>query len=148
MTAGVEAWPRNPFPPGNTVSISHGIWSKRQVDPAACELAEGLLVNRPDLAGYPETVCSWAVAEARCLLLAEWLTDHLMVDEKGRPAPVLRFVVSFERLAADLRARLGLDPRSEADLVRSRAEAARGSFDLEALREEGRKVRELRGGGG
>jgi hypothetical protein len=55
---------------------------------------------------------------------------------------VTRFLVQFERLALDLRAKLGLDPRSEAELRKTRAEVARGAYDLDALREKGREVRE------
>jgi hypothetical protein len=136
-----EPWPKNAFPTDNTVSIRHGIHSRRKVDPLAAELVTGLVDSRPDLDAYPETIWAWARAEARCLLLETWLSDHPVVDEDGEPAPVLRYVSQWERLASDLRTRLGLDPRSEAELVRSRADAAKGSFDLDALREKGRAIR-------
>ena len=99
---------------------------------------------RPDLVSYPETVWAWARAEARCMLLEVWLTEHPLVAEGGELAPVARYVGQFERLAADLRARLGLDPKSEAVLASSRVQATLHSFDIEELRERGRKVLELR----
>lgn len=108
-------------------------------------MADGLKEMRPDLAGYPETVWAWARAEARCMLLEEWLEEHPLVSEDGDLAPVARYVGQFERLAADLRGRLGLDPKSEADLASSRARATLDAFDIEELRSRGREVTEHRG---
>ena len=140
-------WPKNPFPTGNTTSRTHGVWSDRRINPQAVELTHTLLVVRPDLAAYPETVWAWARAEARCLLLEEWLEDHPLVEEDGNVAPVTRYVSQFERLAADLRAKLGLDPKSEAELASSRPQATLHTFDIEELRARGREVMELRADG-
>jgi hypothetical protein len=126
-----------PFEPGNEVSVRHGVWSKRKVDPVAEELASGLLVDRPDLSGHPETVWAWARAEARCLLLADHFGAGLF-DGDGNERPGLRLITQFERLASDLRARLGLDPRSEAELARERGAATLTAVDLEAVRARGR----------
>lgn len=128
-------WP--PFEKGNTVSTRHGVWSNRKVDPIAGELAAGLLADRGDLIEHPETVWAWARAEARCLLLADHFSEGLF-DGEGNERPGLRLIGQFERLAADLRARLGLDPRSQAELARDRAEVARSVVDLEAVRARGR----------
>lgn len=130
------SWP--PFAPGHTLSMRSGIWSARKVDPLAAELAAGLLDERPFLARYPETVWAWARAEARCALLSDWIAEHGLVDAEGVPSAPLRYVAQFEKLAIDLRARLGLDPRSELDLVRDSAEAERSAVDLDALRARGR----------
>jgi hypothetical protein len=43
-----------------------------------------------------------------------------------------------------LRERLGLDPKSEAELARGQAEAARSVVDLDALRERGRAALKAR----
>ena len=137
--------PVNPFPKGNLAHRKHGIWSRSTYDPIAGELAEGLIEERPDLAEYPETVWAWARAEGRCLLLAEWLVDHPLVDARGKPAPVSRFIVQFENQAVALRSKLGLDPRSEAELASSRAQATLQTFDIEGLRARGREVGALRG---
>ncbi len=66
------------------------------------------------------------------------------MGEDGQLAPVARYVGQFERLAADLRARLGLDPKSEAELASSRAQATLVSVDIEELRARGREVLALR----
>ena len=137
-------WPPNPFPKGNTTSLTHGVWSDRKVSQPAVELVGVLLEARPDLTAYPETVWAWARAEARCLLLEAWLVDHPLVDEKGSPAAVARYVAQFERLAADLRGKLGLDPKSEAELATTRAQATQSVYDLEALRERGQEAMSLR----
>ena len=135
---GAEArgysWP--PFEPGNGVAMRHGVWSRRQVDPLVRELVAGLVSDRPDLLAYPEVLVAWARAEARCILFAEYLGDEDLDSE--RALKVGRFVVQFERLADGLRSRLGLDPRSEAELARERAETARQVVDVEAIRERGR----------
>ncbi len=133
-----------PFEPGNTVSVRHGVWSGRRVHPLAAELVTGLLAQRPDLAAYPEMVEAWARAEARCLLLATWQAERGLLDDKGEVAGG-RYVAQFERLAADLRSRLGLDPRSEAELLAARADAARNVVDLDAIRRRGVEALRARG---
>jgi hypothetical protein len=132
------SWP--PFEPGNTVAVRHGAFSARKVDPLAAELAAGLLADRPALAAYPETVWAWARAEARCLLLGEWIGEHGLVDADGETRAPLRYVAQFERLAVDLRGRLGLDPRSAAEIAKSQADAHLAGFDLDAAIARGREV--------
>ena len=132
------SWP--PFQPGHTVSRRHGVWSQRTWEPLAEDLVSGLLEDKPDLVGYPEVVAAWARAEARCILLDEYLVGRF-TDGDEKSEKVLRFVAQFEKLAHDLRRELGLTPGSEADLARSRAEAIRGEVDLEALMARGREAR-------
>ena len=133
------------FASANLAHLTHGVWSDRKVNPLARELATGLVEERSDLAEHGAAVWAWARAEARCILLDEWFTDHPLVDEEGNTAPALRFVTQFENTAASLRTRLGLDPRSEAELARSRAEAHHSVYDLDALRERGREALAARG---
>jgi hypothetical protein len=94
---------------------------------------------------------AWARAEARCLLLATWQAERGLLDDKGEVMGG-RYVGQFERLAAELRHRLGLDPRSEAELLAARADAARNVVDLDAIRRRGvealRSRGELGAGGG
>jgi hypothetical protein len=123
--------------------MRHGAWSSRRVDPVAQELIAGLLDDRPDLRRYPEAVMAWARAEARCILLASYQVEHGLVDADGN-VPGGKYVAQFERLATDLRARLGLDPRSEAELARDRADAERSVVDLDALRSRGRVLLDAR----
>jgi hypothetical protein len=133
-----------PFGRGNTAATRHGVWSSRQVDPVVGELVAGLLAERPELDAYPEAVYGWARAEARCLLLAEWTARHGLLDDEGKPTVALRYVGTFERLAAEQRARLGLDPRSEAELAQTRSDAMRNLVDLDALRAKGRQALDAR----
>jgi hypothetical protein len=121
--------------------MRHGIWSKRKVNPLAEDLAAGLLSERDDLNAYPELVMAWGRAEARCLLLDGWFAEGGPLDNEGKERPGLRFVGQFEKLAADLRAQLGLTPGSHADLARSRADAIKGELDLEGLIARGREAR-------
>jgi hypothetical protein len=125
-----------PFAEGHSVSTRHGAWSERRVSPLAQELVAGLLADRPDLERFPETVCAWARAEARCLMFDAYLISDKPDSE--RALKTARYVNAFERLAIELRARLGLDPRSEAELARDRAQASRELVNLDAIRERGR----------
>ncbi|HEX2575710.1 MAG TPA: hypothetical protein VHK88_05130 [Aquihabitans sp.] len=135
------SWP--PFRKNNLAGRRSGVHSLRIVDPLAAELAAALLVDRADLAAFPEALAAWARAEARCLLLAEHQAGEGLFDNDGSVRGG-RYVAQFERLAADMRTRLGLDPRAEAELARSRAEAVAGLVDLDAVRERGREALERR----
>ncbi len=135
-----------PFAPGHELSMKSGAYSARKVDPIAVELSVGIVELRPDLAA-PEfmfAVHAWARAEARCILLADWLVDRVMVADDGEPLPMLISVARFEKQAADLRARLGLDPRAKAELDRQRVEATRSAVDLDAVRAAGRTAIDAR----
>ncbi|MDQ6853139.1 MAG: hypothetical protein M3046_05510 [Actinomycetota bacterium] len=60
------------------------------------------------------------------------------------PTASAKIIAQFERLANDLRQRLGLDPRSEAELASVQADAARSVVDIDALRARGRAAVERR----
>jgi hypothetical protein len=92
-------------------------------------------------------VRAWARAEASVSLIAEYLDEHGLLGEDGRPRPAVETLLKFERLATTHRSRLGLDPSARARLERELAEAAKGRFDLEALLAEGRAALQRRPGG-
>lgn len=126
-----------PFEPENTAALRHGARSPRFVDPVTAELVDALLADRPALDAYPEAVWAWARAEARCLLYADHHARHGLLDSEGEVRGGAR-VFQAERLAAELRARLGLDPRADADLRKAQVEAVASAVDLEAIRDRGR----------
>jgi len=132
------------FSNGNLAHLSHGAYSDRRVNPIARELAEGLVVDRPDLGDHPAAVWSWARIESKCVLLEEWLDEHDFIDGEGKPTAPAQLVTRYEKLAMALRARLGLDPLSQAQLQSSRAQATLSTYDIEELRARGREVIELR----
>jgi hypothetical protein len=132
-----------PFQVGNEVRLRHGARSERRVDPVAAELVEALLADRPDLAAYPEAVWGWARAEARCLLLEDWHARHGFLDEDGNVRGGAR-VATFEAQASRARERLGLDPVSDVQLQKSRAEVVALVADVQGIRERGRAVLERR----
>jgi hypothetical protein len=115
------------FKPGHTLSIRHGAYSTRRINPIAEALAEDLLALAA-IDGSPvqylasqawlATVHAWADAEARAQLIREYLDEVGMWDAKGEPRKVMPDLHKFERRAADLRGRLGLDPLSRARLGR------------------------------
>jgi hypothetical protein len=131
---------RPPFTEGNLMALRHGAESERVVDPVAAQLAGDLLADRPDLQRFPEALLAWSRAEARCLLLERWIVEHGLLDAKGKATVSERLLVSCERLAMSLRERLGLDPKSEAELARDQADAAKNVVDLEVLRARGRQA--------
>lgn len=138
------SWPA--FKEGNEAALKAGAFSARKIDPIAAELAAGIVLLRPDLDDqqFFFAVHAWARAEARCILFADWLVDRAMADDDGEPLAALTAVARFEKQAADLRARLGLDPRARAELDRHRVEAARSAVDLDAVRTAGRNAIEAR----
>jgi hypothetical protein len=90
---------------------------------------------RCDRPGYPEAVAAWATSEAQCALLRRHLAEvGIISPETAEPRPAaLTWLRTYERLAAEHRATLGLDPRSEASLAKERAAAATLAVDLQAL---------------
>ena len=128
------------FTNGNLVRVTHGVYLDRRVNPIARELVAAVLDARPDLADHPGAVWSWARIESKCLLLEAWLDEYDFIDEEGNPTAPAMLVTRYEGLALNLRARLGLDPQSQAQLQKDRADAAKVTFDLEALREKGREA--------
>jgi hypothetical protein len=130
-------WP--PFQPGHTLSLRHGARSSRFCDPLAKALVKALLEARPDLANYPETLISWAHAEARVELIRMWFAQEgFKVDDDGKIHGPVDQLLRFEASAARLRSDLGLTPLSDAQLAKTRAEATHSIVDLEAIRERGR----------
>lgn len=138
--------PARPYAEGNVERMAAGHRAPRVYSQVAAALVVGLIEQRPELASYPETLASWSDAEARAALLRKHLDDIGMIDTDGTPREsLLRQLERFERRAADARARLGLDPRSEAELALLRARAMREgqlapAVDLDALRAQGRAV--------
>lgn len=133
-----RGYSRKPFQPGHELSTRHGARSPRKVSALAAELTAGLVGDRPDLADYPEAVAAWARAESRCQLLDEWIIEHGLLDDDGEPTTgAVKYLATWETQAATARARLGLDPSSEAALARERLEARRSAVDLEGIQARG-----------
>lgn len=143
---------RPPFEEGNAAALAHGAYSPRIVDPVAEELLDAVLgqdatahLGAPQ---YAPALAAWARAEARIVVLERWLAEHAaqagVLDAEGELLPAVKLLERVERRAESLRSRLGLDPKSEADLTRSRADASRSIADLDGLRQRGREVLEQR----
>lgn len=127
--------PASSFDPGHELSLRHGAYSPRKVDPLARELVEQVAAQVPYLAAdpsYAPAVWAWARAEAQVQLLDEYLQEMGSIDGDV-PRPLLETFRHFMRLAADARSRLGLDPMSRAKLGRDVTSA---SVDLAALMAE------------
>lgn len=137
---------RPPFTPGHELSTKHGAWSPRKIDPLAAEIVAGLLaddaVAHLRASRFAAAVQAWAVAEARCQLLAQWC-DGMSIQQAATPpkpgtsAP-LEVLRKWEATALTHRSRLGLDPLSAARLGKDVAQGrqADAARMLTELREE------------
>lgn len=151
------SWP--PFEPGNTlgrkflsgheVSLKHGSYSPRRVDPLAAELIEQVTAEAGAsgsdtqylaTVSYRPALVAWARCEARVQLLHEYLgqlTDYDPdtgrpgdVDGSGDVRPAAELLLRLEGQALKHRERLGLDPLARARLGR---DVAAGSVDMAKL---------------
>lgn len=145
-----QEWTRGflytPFPVGHGKALTIGARSPRVYGEVARLLTAGLLDDRPDLENYPEAVAAWAQAEAQAALMRRHLEEVGTLDpESGEPRKgALHWLDVFEKRAHKAREPLGLDPLSDAKLVKTRAEAASGVVDLNDLAERGRAARAAR----
>ncbi len=142
---------RPPFPPGHTLSVQHGAFSPRIVDPVARDLVEATLADSSlgylQAPAYRPALWAWARAEAQVQLLMEYLArrggDGLGDLEEDRVRTAHLLLHRAEARADRGRARLGLDPASRArlgkDVAQGRAaDAAAVMAELHRLEAEGR----------
>lgn len=116
-----------PFKPGHTLSLRHGAYSPRTIDPVAAEILASLLHD--ETTGYLQqpkyrlALLALSRAEAQTQLLTEYLEkrgeaagDGIgdLADDATRAAYLL--LHRAEARADRSRARLGLDPLSAARL--------------------------------
>lgn len=140
----------SPIAPGHTLTVKHGAWSSRRVDPVAAELVETAISSVSWLADptYRPAVTAWARAEARCQLLAEWLDSEGILDPAtGEPRGALASAVQMEKLALSQRQRLGLDPASRSQLEATLTSAKQGQVALDEAIRRGQEALRARTGG-
>jgi len=140
----VPAFPgqRPPFAPGNRLSLTHGAHSRPLVEPRAKALVETIEAAAPPWLQDCDAaaVRGWATAEARCELLRDWLAARDPLNGKGEPWPASTELLRWERLAAQHRQRLGLDPLSRGQLGRDTAVAGLAAAELRAsIRGDGQR---------
>lgn len=119
---------RPPFAPGHQLSVRHGAYSPRFVEPLAKELAEFLLADDATPAhakapAYRLEFLALCRSEAQVQLITEWLSKRAEKTEDGigdlaDEATVRAYLVLHraETRAASARTRLGLTPTSAARL--------------------------------
>jgi hypothetical protein len=143
-TTWVPAFPsqRPPFQKGNQLAATyHGAYSPRRVDPLAAELV-AVVLDDPQAAHahashHRPALWAWARAEAQVQLLTEYLAvkaesagDGIGDLDDDRVKAAYLLLHRAEARALSGRARLGLDPLSQARLGRDRAAA---SVDMASL---------------
>jgi hypothetical protein len=135
------AWP--PFEAGNRAAEKHGAYSERRITPLAEQASSELVEAAPWLnaPAFASAVLAWSRVEAQVALVGAWLAETGPLDSDGKPRSAAEFLVRLERLAADLRGRLGLDPASRARIERDLAAGVR-DLDLTSQLAEGRRLRE------
>lgn len=145
------SWP--PFEKGHELSMKHGAWSPRKVDPLATEMVERVTTDLEWLtpADMP-AVWAWARAEAQVQLVTEYLIAAAEITGDGvgdldadRVKAAYLLLHRAEARATTGRTRLGLDPLSRARLGR---DVAAANVDLAALmaeEHERRKAEETTG---
>jgi hypothetical protein len=134
------AW--EPFERGNAAAETHGGYSERRVAPLAARARSELLSAAPWVASpaFEAAVAAWSRVEGQTRLVAAYVAEKGPLDQGGKPRPAVDLLVRLERLAADLRGRLGLDPSSRARIERDLAAGVR-DLDLSDTLAEGRRVR-------
>lgn len=128
-----------PFGAGNAAAVRHGASTPRVYEPVAEALAAALVERHPEVAGFSFAVAAWARAEARAMILDRHAARAGLLDGDGNPQAFTTLMMRVEKAAADARATLGLDPRSQAVLAKDRAGAVVGA-DLAAVIEAGQRV--------
>jgi hypothetical protein len=129
-----------PWAPGNVVALTHGAESERMVAPVAARLVEQATADAPYLTEpkYTATLEAWSRAEARVVLLEEWLSQEGLLTDEGDVRRAAEFQLRCERHAAMLREQLGLTPLARARLGRdvSSAQVNLGTIWAELARRE------------
>ena len=125
MTGRGNGSPKKDFEPGHMLSVKHGAYSPRVVEPIARRLLDELQVTAASWIEEVDTsaLTAWAHAEARCEVLRDWCATHGLLDAKGKPTGASDLLLRCEKQAADQRSRLGLDPLARARLGRDTAQA-------------------------
>jgi len=131
---------RPPFAPGHELSVQHGVYSPRKVDPLAEEIVSAVLADPMliYLEGYRPALWAWARAEAQVQLLTEYLakradSDGLPDLDDARTVSAYRELHRAESRAESGRKRLGLDPLSRARLGKDVATGQAAAMDVAAV---------------
>lgn len=134
------SWP--PFAAGHEINRRHGATTDRITAPLVRSRVAGLLELAAEHdspigylldPSYAPAIEGWARAETQEALVAAWLeAKGSLFDEEGKPWPAVDVRRRLGEQAANLRARLGLDPLSRSRLFGNLAEAQRDRAAAEA----------------
>jgi hypothetical protein len=138
-----------PFQPGHTLSLRHGAFSPRKVEPRAAEYvdavleiasADGSTVSYLADLTYQPALVAWSRAEAQQDMIEEYIAEvGGPIDEDGKVRPAADLLERVARRAERMRTRLGLDPLSRASLARDLA-VAQAPRTIEDLKRAGREL--------
>lgn len=108
---------RPPFERGNEVAVKHGALATLRLAPRAEEIANGIreLVPARSEADEP-AIRLLAISLAQIEAAHAWVAERGIVDRKGKPEPILKFMTTATNTAARLADRLGMTPAGRAQL--------------------------------
>src|SRR4051794_3997204 len=118
--------------PGNRIALKHGIYASDVVEVAtnvAGDLLPPSVIERfPAMSlVFAETWVRWRRA------LADIDKRGMVIGDDEKANPVLGYEGGLRRSLLELSQRFGLDPRSDVELQRSKAEGTLALVDLEAI---------------
>ena len=137
-----------PFKPGNTLRLSHGVFSDRMVAPRATKFVDAVLqiaaADGSPIAylrdpTYRPALVAWGRSEAQQDLLEQFLDELGPIDNEGKIRPAAELLERVARRAERMRSRLGLDPLSRATLAKDLA-VAQSTHDLDRLKALGASI--------
>jgi hypothetical protein len=126
------------FEPENAAAAKHGAYSGRRFAPVADEHYARLRRSIESSIGWDEVyefpTRALARITARNDIVADWLTEHGLVDEDGNVAAVVRELARWEAREIELAKELALTTRSRDGLDLDRVRKAHGLVSLQELR--------------
>jgi hypothetical protein len=140
---------KQPFAPGNTAAVgnrgprTHGAFAN-VAEEARQVIA--MLFDADAIARHPLVALLAAETWLRCRRAEVDIAERGETLDDGTPHPLLTHLRGWHRELIDIAREFGMTPRSEASLVRERADASRLVVDLDAIRARGRAALEAREG--
>lgn len=130
--------PAEPYTAGNQVARKHGVWAA-DVPVRARELVVGLF-GAETVERHPMIALRAAETWVRVRRAEADIAERGEVLEDGKPHPLLGHLRAWDGYLLAVAREYGMTPRSEAELVRDQADAARLVVDLDAIQQRGREA--------
>jgi hypothetical protein len=127
---------------GNDAATKHGVWSA-DVPQRARELVD-VLFGVAQAEAFPMIAVRATEVWIRLRRSEADVAERGEVLEDGKPHPLLAHMRAWDNYLLQVSDRYGMTPKAQASLALERADAARTTVDLEAIRARGRASLEAR----